>query len=148
MDGGRAVELHWLEQKFLHFASWPLLYFAESLMRMSGQAKRWISRLIKLVFCAGALWYLSGKVTLNDYARLAENPAKKYLLISRDAQGLELEDPDTGKRMTVPYSALAAREKNRREIEPGLKSIFRSADHSWSLWGLLLYGPVTFLISW
>ena len=117
-------------------------------MRMSSHAKRWISRLIKLAFCGGALWYLSGKVTLNDYARLAENPAKKYLLIRRDAQMLELEDPDTGKRTTVPYSALATREKNRREIEPGLKSIFRSADHSWSLWGLLLYGPVTFLISW
>src|SRR5258706_4131959 len=102
MDRGWDLDLHWLEQKFLHFAPWPLLYFAESLMRMSGQAKRWISRLIKLAFCAVALWYLSGKVTLNDYARLADNPAKKYLLIHRDAQGLELEDPDTGKRTNVP----------------------------------------------
>ncbi|HUN80593.1 MAG TPA: lysylphosphatidylglycerol synthase transmembrane domain-containing protein [Phycisphaerae bacterium] len=115
---------------------------------MSSSARKWISRLVKLAFCGGALWYLSGKVTLNDYARLAENPEKRYLLLHRDSSSLELEDRDTGRRFTVPFSALAPREKNRRAIEPGLKSTFSSADHAWALWGLLLYGPVTFLISW
>lgn len=115
---------------------------------MSSAARKWTSRLIKLAFCAGALWYLTGRVTLNDYARLAANPEKKYLLIRKDADSLELQDPETGKRQVVPYRALAPREKGRRDIEPGLKSTFRSADHTWTLWALLLYGPVTFLISW
>lgn len=115
---------------------------------MTGSAKKWIVRLIKLAFCGGALWYLSGKVTLSDYARLADAPDKKYVLLSQTPDSLRLKDPDTGEEKSVPRSALARNEKNRRGIEPGLKSIFRQTDLSWFFWAMLVYAPVTFGISW
>lgn len=115
---------------------------------MTSAGKKWISRLVKLAFCGGALWYLSGKVTLNDTARLAENPSIRYVVVSESTDSVMLRDPSTGAEKTVARSALASHEKSGRDIELGLKHIVRESDVGWGLWAILMYAPVTFGIAW
>ncbi|MFQ5429361.1 MAG: lysylphosphatidylglycerol synthase transmembrane domain-containing protein [Phycisphaerae bacterium] len=119
---------------------------------MSATIKKWISRLVKLAVCAGALAYLSTKVSLNDYVRLTEDPNKKHILLSQTDETLRIRDADTGREREVPRAALADQatqlKKDQRPIERGLKSIVREMDGSWAIWGLLTIGPVTFVISW
>jgi len=118
---------------------------------LSAGVRKGISILLKLAFCGGAIWYLCGKVYLNDYARLADAPQMEYRVVGRDADSLRIMDPDTGAERSVPLSALAAQdqlEKGQRPFELGLKSIVREADHTWTLWALIVYGPVAFGIAW
>jgi uncharacterized membrane protein YbhN (UPF0104 family) len=118
---------------------------------VSASAKKWASRLLKLAFCGGALWYLWGKVTLNDSVRLAESPGRIYVLLAEEGEALRIRDRETGEERSVPRFAVAGRgqlEKGRRGIEPGLRSIIRSIDRSWATWAFLVYGPVVFGIAW
>jgi len=122
---------------------------------VSKSVKKWISRLVKFAVCAGALWYLSDKVTLDDYVRLAENPDKKYRLLEEsqaDAGGTyRIQDTDTGDERTVTAADLAAQdqlEKRQRRIERGIKTVVKSADGRWGTWALLFFGPVAFILAW
>jgi hypothetical protein len=115
---------------------------------MSPAARKWTGRLIKLAFCGGAIWYLSGKIYWNDYAWLAAEPGKKYVILREGPDSLRLLDPENGQERTVPLSALATRGNHQPGIERGLKSIIRQTRGGDAMWALLLYAPVTFLISW
>lgn len=118
---------------------------------MSPTAKKWGVRIVKLAFCGAALWYLSGKVYINDYARLADAPEKQYRILSRTPDTLRLLDADSGRELTVPLAALARQDqlsKGEKPIEQGMRSIIRQADGTWALWAFLVYGPVAFGIAW
>ena len=118
---------------------------------MSVNTRKWSLRLLKIAVCAGALLYLSTKVTLNDYVRLADSPDREYVLVDETTDTLTIRDPDGDRTWPVPRSALARREqlpKDQRPIELGLKTIVRTADWSWARWALLVFAPVTFVIAW
>ncbi|MCC7313634.1 MAG: hypothetical protein IT419_02350, partial [Planctomycetes bacterium] len=74
---------------------------------MNPTAKKWTLRLIKLSVCAGALWYLSGKVTFRDYARLAESPKLKQRIISETGDSLVILNAATDQPRTISAHALA-----------------------------------------
>ncbi len=118
---------------------------------MDARKKKWISRLVKFAFCAAALWYLSDKVALNDYVRLAQNPGTRHVLLGEAGDTLEIRDADTGHVRTVSRFELASQQdlaKDERPIELGLKTIVRTADWAWATWALLAFAPVTFMIGW
>jgi hypothetical protein len=114
-------------------------------------AKKWLMTLIKLTVCAVAVWYLSGKITINDYARLKDSPKIRHLLIGESADSLRIRDAVTGQEQNVPRSELAGQEqlgRNERPIEYGLRYVLRSTQWSWTLWAFLAMGPATFVIAW
>jgi uncharacterized protein (TIRG00374 family) len=118
---------------------------------LSSLTKKWITGLLKLAVCAGALWYLSGKVTLNDYVRLAEQPDKKFVLVKEHGESLLIKDPDTGQERTVGKNQLADRaslKAGQRDIERGLKYIVRRLDLSWAVWAVIALAPTTFIMAW
>ncbi len=126
---------------------------------MKKAATRWTSRLIKLAVCGAALVYLSSKVTLEDYARLASDPQTKHIILSekRGPDGMRLltiRDATTGDERTVHESQLADQERLReiakdyRPIEKGLKSVVFDADWRWTSASLIAFAPVTFIIAW
>lgn len=126
---------------------------------MTTTAKRWTSRLIKLAVCGAALWYLSSKVTLEDYARLAENPHVKHIILSESrlpdgSIRYTIRDAATGAERVVHESQLADQErltaiaKDFRRVEKGLKSVVFNADWRWAAWSLVAFAPVTFIIAW
>lgn len=118
---------------------------------MASARRKWISRLVKLAVCVGALWYLSDKVTLNDHVRIAESPHKQFEIIDETDGTLTIRDPDTGEERQVPRTALATPdqlEPGQRVIEPGLTSIIRRADWRWTGWSLLAMGPSVFIMAW
>jgi len=121
---------------------------------LNARRKKWITTAIKLLVCAGALWYLSDKVTIRDRARLADAPLAPVILLEQTDGTLRIEDPETGEQRAVPASRLADVEqlrklgKNLRPIEQGLGTLARTADWRWAGWGLLVIGPVTFIIAW
>ncbi len=118
---------------------------------VTATAKRWLSRAVKFGFCAVAIWYLSTKVSLDDKARLAAEPARAYLLIADDDATLRLRDPDSGVEKTVSHSDLAERsklDKGQQPIEYGLKTLARQADRTWLLLAILAIGPTTFFMAW
>jgi uncharacterized protein (TIRG00374 family) len=113
--------------------------------------KKWAMRLVKLAVCAGALWYLSGKVFWLDRVRLAEDPQHVLALISERDGAMTLRDPDTRAERDAARSALARPEQlapGQRDVELGLRSVLRQTDAGWSLLALLILGPVVFLLSW
>ena len=123
---------------------------------MKSSAKKWLKGLIKFAVCAGALLYLSTKVTLEDYVRLADAPQEKHLLLSKtrvlhpDARLLIL-DADTGIQREVSPADLAKQvdlKKDQRPIELGLKTVLRSADWSWASWALLVFAPIPAVMAW
>ncbi len=119
---------------------------------MSKSLKKWTSRLIKLAVCAGALWYLANKVTLEDYVRLADSPDKKHRLLEEPRPDTyRIQDIDTGEQRTVTAGDLAAQdqlEKHQRSIERGIKTVVKAADRGWGTWALLFFGPVAFILAW
>jgi hypothetical protein len=107
--------------------------------------------LVKLAVCAGALWYLSDKVTIYDRVRLAKNPDQPYALIAERGDVLRLRDPLTREEREVARGDLARPEqlpKGQRVLDPGLLSITRRADWSWLGWSLLAMGPSVFIMAW
>lgn len=123
---------------------------------MTSSMKKWLRKLIKFAVCAGALLYLSTKVTLDDYVRLAESPQKKHLLISKTevihpGASLLIRDADTGAERKVSPGDLAEQtelKKDQRPIELGLKTVLRSADWSWASWALLVFAPIPAVMAW
>ncbi|MBN2563734.1 MAG: flippase-like domain-containing protein [Phycisphaerae bacterium] len=118
---------------------------------MTQIAKKWVLRLLKLAVCAGALWYLSTKVSINDYVRLADSPDKQHVLVNETGDTLRVRDMETGQERDVPSTALAEAdqlEEGQRAIEPGLRSIVRRADWVWTGWALLAVGPSVFIMGW
>ncbi|HWL94678.1 MAG TPA: lysylphosphatidylglycerol synthase transmembrane domain-containing protein [Phycisphaerae bacterium] len=118
---------------------------------MSATAKKWGLRLLKIGVCAAALWYLSTKVTLNDYVRLEAGAKERYLLVSEAAGRLTIQDADTGAVREISYDppVRAAKVDPRvPRIERGLKTVIRNADWSWTGWALAAFAPVTFVIAW
>lgn len=106
---------------------------------------------LKLAVCVGALWYLSDKVALNDFARLQNDPQRRVRLVSDDAASLRIIDPDTGDAVEIPRSRLALPDqlkKGQRAIERGMKTIAAQADWRWATWAFIAYGPVVFILAW
>lgn len=106
---------------------------------------------LKLAVCVGALWYLSDKVALNDFARLKDDPQRRVRLISQDGDSLRIVDPDTGDTRTIPRSRLATPDelrKGQRPIERGMKTIAAGANWRWATWAFIAYGPVIFILAW
>lgn len=117
---------------------------------MSKSAKKWLSRFLKLAVCAGALWYLSDKVTWNDRVRLRSKPDETLRLIADNGKVLRVAD-ESGREREVPRSELATADqlgKGERSIELGLKSIARGADWNWGFWAILALGPTAFIMGW
>lgn len=117
---------------------------------MNQTAKRWTLRCIKLAFCAGALWYLSGKVTFRDYVRLKESPSQKQRLISEDGDVLVVLDAD-GRSRTIAVQDLAdqdALKPGQRAVEHGLIRIIRSANWTWTGWAVVVMAPIPLILAW
>lgn len=118
---------------------------------MAPASKKWISRLVKLVVCGGALWYLSGIVALDDRVRLAEAPEQAHVLLEEGGDTLLIRDARSGQQRQVPRSALATPDQlpeGQQSIELGLESIVRQADWTWTAWALLAMGPSVFIMGW
>jgi glycosyltransferase 2 family protein len=114
-------------------------------------AKKWMMTLIKLTVCAIAVWYLSGKVTINDYARLEDSPKVRHLLISETGDSLVIREEASHQERRVSRSALAGQEqlgRNERPIEYGLRYVLRSTRWSWAWWAFMGMSPATFVIAW
>ena len=106
---------------------------------------------LKLAVCVGALWYLSDKVALNDFARLKEDPQRRVRLVAEEGESLRIVDPDSGETTRVPRSRLATPDelrKGQRPIERGMKTIAAWADWRWATWAFIAYGPVIFILAW
>jgi len=118
---------------------------------MNPTAKKWTLRLIKLSVCAGALWYLSGKVTFRDYARLAESPKLKQRIISETGDSLVILNAATDQPRTISAHALAVQDSlkpGQRPIERGLFYIIRSANWSWTGWAIATMAPIPCILAW
>ena len=118
---------------------------------MTPIAKKWVMTLVKLAVCAIAVWYLSGKITINDYVRLKSAPKVRHLLLNESDDSLLIRDAVTGQERQVPRSDLAGQEqlsRNERPIEYGLRYVLRSTRWSWAWWAFLASGPATFVIAW
>lgn len=119
--------------------------------RSGGTWKKWVFRLVKLAVCAGALWYLSGKVYWLDRVRLAEAPEQVLALVAERDGVLTLRDPESLAERMVQRDALARSDQlqpGQRAIELGLRSIIRQADMGWSALALLLIGPIVLIMAW
>ena len=102
---------------------------------MNSAAKRWMLRFVKLAVCAGALWYLSGKVTFRDYARLKDAPDLKQRILSEDNDQLVILDSQTGEDRPVFSDDLAVQDQlkpSQRPIERGLFFIIRTSIWPWT----------------
>jgi uncharacterized protein (TIRG00374 family) len=109
-----------------------------------------LSRILKLAVCAGALWYLSDKVTWHDRVRLKSNPGESVRLVAEAGDVLRIVDA-AGQEREVSRAELATTQqldKGQRAIEKGLKSIIREADWNWGFWAILALGPTTFIMAW
>lgn len=118
---------------------------------MSSPARKWILRLLKLGVCAAALWYLSTKVTLNDYVRLPDDPKQRHRLVSESPGSLRIVDATSGTEREVPYRPPVGQteiDPNQPRIERGLKTVIQNAKPSWTVWAVLMMGPVTFILAW
>jgi hypothetical protein len=118
---------------------------------VADSAKKWLMTLVKLTVCAAALWYLSGKITINDYVRLADGPQVKHLLLAESLELLRIRDDRTGRPREVSRGELAAQEqlsRNQRPIEYGLRYVLRSTHWAWAWWSFITMGPATFVIAW
>jgi uncharacterized membrane protein YbhN (UPF0104 family) len=118
---------------------------------LSPKARTWLSRLVKLAVCAGALWYLSGKVTIKDRVRLRDEPSVAYILESEADGTLGLRHPATGEPRNATTADLAARDQLPEGVRPrelGMQSIVSQTDAQWALWALLALAPVTFSMAW
>lgn len=107
--------------------------------------------LVKLAVCAGALWYLSGKLSINDYVRLRDDPHQKHRLVAETEDAISIQDAQTGEVRPIPRSALARPgqlSKNQRPIEYGLRYVFHSTDWRWMWWAFLANGPAVFIMAW
>jgi uncharacterized protein (TIRG00374 family) len=116
-----------------------------------GGSKKWLMTLVKLAVCAGAIWYLSGNITINDYVRLEDSPEVKHRLLSESGDDLRIRDGRTGLEREVHRSQLAAQERlknNQRPVEYGLRYVMRGTQWSWALWAFITMGPATFVIAW
>jgi len=113
--------------------------------------RKWLSRLLKLVVCGGALWYLSDKVAVRDQVRLAGDPDRRLILLSEAEGSVRVRDPDTNEEREVPRTEVASPEQlpaGRRPVERGLASVARRAEPGWAFWSLLAMGPGTFIMAW
>lgn len=118
---------------------------------MKSKLRVWGLRFVKLAVCAGALWYLAGQVTLRDYVRLADSPDQKRLLISEDADLLEVVHDGSSTSHRMPRNALADQtqlKKGQRSIEYGLLTIVRRSDWKWTSWAFAVLGPIPFILAW
>ncbi len=118
---------------------------------MTPGLRKWLSRLVKLVVCGGALWYLSDKVAVRDYVRLADDPDRRLILVAETEDTLRVRDPKTGAEREASRTALATPDQltgGRRGIERGLASVARQTDPGWAIWALLAMGPGTFIMAW
>lgn len=118
---------------------------------MTVARKKWLMGLVKFAVCAGALWYLSGKLSINDYVRLQDDPQQRLRLVEESEDSLSVLDAGTGELRHVPRSALARAEqlgKNQRPIEYGLRYVLHSVDWSWMWWAFVANGPAVFLMAW
>jgi hypothetical protein len=116
---------------------------------MSKTVRQWVLRLIKFAVCAGALWYLSDKVALNDRIRLADDPDTAYRLVGKSETAITiLRD---GQTVEVPRDRIARHhqlKKGQRAEEKGLQSLVVTANRRWGLLAIAVFGPVTFLVAW
>jgi uncharacterized membrane protein YbhN (UPF0104 family) len=113
-------------------------------------AKKWIKTALKLAVCAGAVWYLSTKVTLEDYAYRAGHPDEKVVIVEQTPDSIHIRD-HSGNLRRIPRSDLATSEQvgdDKYLIELGLKSALRNTDLGWAGWALLVFAPVTFIVAW
>jgi uncharacterized protein (TIRG00374 family) len=113
--------------------------------------KKWAMTLVKLAVCAIAVWYLSGKITINDYVRLEDSPKVRHLLINETGDSLLIRDSAGGQERLVARSDLATQEqlgRNERPVEHGLRYVVRSTRWNWALCALLAMGPPVFLMAW
>lgn len=107
--------------------------------------------LLKLAFCAAAVWYLSDKVTYYDYVRLGSDPDRPLRLLSETASTLVVSDGPDGQSRTVPRNELARREqlgKGQRDIERGIRHLATTADWNWAALAFVFLGPTTFVLAW
>lgn len=117
---------------------------------MSAPVKKWILRLLKLAVCAGALYYLSTKVSLNDYL-VVPAESTKYLIVSETSGSLRVKDTQTGVERDVAFVPPKNPKKldpSEARIERGLKAVIRNADWSWTGWALVMMAPVAFILAW
>lgn len=118
---------------------------------MKNGPKKWLMTLIKLAVCAAALWYLSGKIAVNDYVRLNDSPETRHRLLSESGESLRVIDARTGEERDISRSELAVQEqlsRNQRPVEYGLRYVLRGTQWSWALWAFAAMGPATFVIAW
>lgn len=118
---------------------------------MTPGLRKWLLRLIKLAVCGGALWYLSDKVAVRDYVRLASAPDRQLILVAESEDTLRVRDPETGEENEASRTELATPDQlagSRRGIERGLASVARQTDPGWAFWALLAMGPGTFIMAW
>ncbi|MFH1419785.1 MAG: lysylphosphatidylglycerol synthase transmembrane domain-containing protein [Planctomycetota bacterium] len=118
---------------------------------MTPATKTWLMRFIKLVVCCCALWYLSGKVSLNNYVRLRDAPEVRHLLVVEDQESVTIRDADDGQEHDVPRDQLAEPgqlERGQRSIEYGLRYIVVRIEWSWALWAFLAVAPAAFVMAW
>jgi len=114
-------------------------------------AKKRLMMLVKLTVCVIAVWYLSGKITINDYVRLKDSPKVRHLLVREVGENLLIRDAATGGEREVRQSDLATQEQLGRDehpIEYGLRYVLRSTEWSWAGLALLAMSPATFVIAW
>lgn len=120
---------------------------------MSPTARRWLSRLLRLVVTVAAVVYLYTKVSWYDQVALASAPSKPLRLLSRPAEDpMRLEDPDTGRLFSAPQSDLASDSQTapfkKRPIEPGLRNIVRRMNLKWALLAVVALAPTTVILGW
>ncbi len=118
---------------------------------MSASAKKWGIRLIKIAFCGGALWYLSTKVTLDDYIRFDPESKTRHRILLESGNDILFQHAETGEVLSFdasPEAAAALPNEPPVRIERGLKTVVRNTDWSWCAWALVAFAPVTFIIAW
>lgn len=119
--------------------------------RKPSRTRKYLSLLLKFAFCAGAVWYLSDKVTYYDYVRLKDAPELPLRLLSETDNELIIADGPDGATRRVSRDDLARPDQltsGQRDVERGIRSLAVAVDWTWATLAFLTLGPVTFLIAW
>lgn len=112
--------------------------------------RKYASLLLKLAFCAAAVWYLSDKVTFYDYVRLRTTPEQPVRLLSESESSLVVTDGSTG-QITIPRSELATKDqlaKGQRDVERGIRYLATTANGQWAALAFIFLGPTTLVLAW
>ncbi|MGD8450633.1 MAG: lysylphosphatidylglycerol synthase transmembrane domain-containing protein [Phycisphaerae bacterium] len=110
---------------------------------MKSNRSRWISRILRLALCVGAIGFLVYSVPWHDRVHLNDKDKTAVRLIEQ--RGDEFVVLRDGVEVTLPASEIHFADLNGErvpDIEYGIPRVINQTNHVWALWAVLIFIPV------